>query len=102
MSNYVPKKGDRVRVVLEGEVMQHEPEWRFTVGSLARASTVAEGADHIVSVELVKPALQIGWHRVKHTDPASPDMVRSRWWTGEHWASNEEGGHWGAPSVYAS
>src|SRR5690242_3477947 len=58
---YQPKVGDRVRVVLEGEVTvtrsPEDGERRFVVGSGIAANWVYPDAEHTVSVEKVTPPL---------------------------------------------
>jgi hypothetical protein len=54
MSGYQPQKGDRVRVVLEGEVTYSRHDVRF---DLAGLNTINPAAEHVVSVEKVAPPL---------------------------------------------
>lgn len=56
MSDYVPKVGDRVRVVLEGEVTRVYTG-RLLVGTGLFDNWIDPAADHVVSVEKVSPPL---------------------------------------------
>ena len=87
MSNYKPKTGDVVRVVLEGEV---RTDWgdSFVIGRADEGgSTIAGKSKHVVSVEQVKPALQVGWHRAKYSEG---DPVEALYWDGSAWFYNEK------------
>lgn len=55
MSDYQPKVGDRVRVVLEGEVTyKGDPSGMFDIDG---KTPIAPGWGHVVSVEKVAPPL---------------------------------------------
>ena len=60
MSGYQPKVGDRVRVVIEGEIGVNSAAtatpW-FIVGDESTGSLICPGAEQVVSVEKVTPPL---------------------------------------------
>lgn len=88
MSNYKPKVGDTVRIVIEGEVRNDWGNSVFVVGGAGEAgSTLATKADYVVSVEQIKPALQVGWHRVLPADDM--EAVTAMYWSGTDWKYNE-------------
>src|SRR5690348_2997757 len=61
MGDYKPKKGDRVRVVLEGEVY-HVTEGRFGVSddpSDGRGNIIYPDKGHAVSIEKIEPPVEV-------------------------------------------
>lgn len=58
MSDYKLEKGDRVRVVLEGEVDDVAPGG-FWTGEGAQSNYISNRAGHVVSVELISKPLQV-------------------------------------------
>lgn len=57
MGNYEPVEGDRVRVVMEGEVTWTSSEsGRFTLES---QNTVLPRAEHVVSIEKLEPPVRV-------------------------------------------
>jgi hypothetical protein len=85
MSNYIPKKGDRFRVVLEGEATT---DVRYKDYVWMGSSYIHLTGAQAVSVEKIRPALRVGWHRV--TRPHNP-QVQSMYWSGSEWFYSEEG-----------
>ena len=54
MSDYTPKVGDRVRIVIEAEVAATGPTYFDT-----RENTFAKGQPDIVSIEKIKPPVKV-------------------------------------------
>ena len=60
MSDYRPSKGDRVRVVLEGEVTStHRGGDSFVVGAFGEANEIAASAEHVISIEKLEPPVTV-------------------------------------------
>lgn len=55
VSEYSPQKGDRVRVVLEGEVLPDHEYGGFSIGTGVNSNFITHGAEHLVSVEKIEP-----------------------------------------------
>lgn len=84
MSDYQPKKGDRVRVVLEGEVTTV-----WTDGSefvLAGLNGIEPSESHVVSVEKVAPPLPTTPGSVIRDEAGSVRMlgITGRWYHAEN------------------
>jgi hypothetical protein len=54
-----PTVGDRVRVVLEGEVKDVEPD-NFQIGPFGADNVIFPDAEHVVSVEILRPPVKVG------------------------------------------
>ena len=71
--NYKPKKGDRVRVVLEGEATYCDTPG-FGVGTGEYLNFIVPTREHVVSVEKVEPPVEVfgpgDTVRRKNTRPA--------------------------------
>lgn len=57
-----PKPGDRVRVVLEGEVTSDYcgTEAHFIIGCGKAENVITPAAPHVVSVEILRPPVKVG------------------------------------------
>lgn len=82
MSKEIPKEGDTVRVTYEGEVdTVHATAFRMAgIWHYHSGRTVT-------SVEVIEPALQVGWHRVEDGENGG---IRARHWDGERWGYTED------------
>jgi hypothetical protein len=54
------KKGDRVRVVLEGEVRGVEHDADFVIGPIGVDNFITQSAQHVVSVEVLAKQFKVG------------------------------------------
>lgn len=83
MSDYTPRKGDRVRVVIEGEVTEAPWSDRFKVGaSWADGNIIIPAAEHVVSVERLAPKLPTIPGTVVWIDGDAYQRRTERWYCG--------------------
>lgn len=60
MSDYKPQKGDRVRVVVEGEITGTYREGQcFNIGHSPGGMYVTPHTEHVVSVEKLEPPVEV-------------------------------------------
>lgn len=80
---YRPVKGDRVRVVLEGEVVEALSSTTFTVGEAGTwENLINQEREHVVSVEKIEPPVEVF---------GPGDTVRSRFYPNLVYSIGDDG-----------